>query len=53
MFCEARLSVGCALVKELQGNAAPPFVAQMPIYLLTFAQDRERKSRRHQQAATV
>jgi hypothetical protein len=30
MFCEARLSMDCALVKELQEGGAPPLVAQRP-----------------------
>ena len=43
MFCEARLSMDCALSRNCKGNDAPPLVAQRPGYP-TFAQNCERKS---------
>jgi hypothetical protein len=52
MFCEARLSTDCALVKELLGGIAPPF-GSTEAGVPASAQNCERKSRWHQQAATV
>lgn len=52
MFCEARLSMDCARVKELQGGDVPPLVVRRP-GIPTLARNCQRNYCRYQKTLTV